>query len=351
MLRRSFSGLPCAGATLVVLLARSAAGQPAPPPPEKVRVAYEASPGCPAADVFLSQVRARVGTDWEAPRDVLARTIQVRVSATEERSVARIDFVDEKGQKFTRTVSATTCDEVVSGIALITALAIESRVAEALDQSEPGQPDVAPPVQPAPGPPAAPAPVVTTPPKPRGSAPPSRASRAPPPHVDLGDAGLIGAGVGPALGEGLRSFIGVGWKSGPDFRLGVDYLRTPPVFRSEAWTEFSTLGARASGCPVAVALGALFRLLPCAGAVVGAHHGEGVGSKTVSKGSDSPIFLRPFASVRSEIAWDAFFVELEGEAKFAVDHRFQFNTQPTPTSVYDVPPVAFGLSAGVGVRL
>jgi hypothetical protein len=346
MLRRSFWRPPCAAATLVAFVARPAAGQPAR---EKVRVAYEASPGCPAADVFLSQVRVRVGTDWEAPPDVLARTIDVRVSATEERSVARIDFVDEQGQRFTRTVSATTCDEVVSGIALITALAIESRVTEALEQSEPEQPDAAPPADAAPGPKAALPAVVAAPPKGRAPALPHRAH---PAHWDIGDAGMVGSGVGPVLAAGLRGFVGLGWKGGPDFRLGVDSLRTPLVDRSGVPTRFSILGARASGCPLSMPLGAFVRLLPCAGAVVGAHRGEGVGlPQKVSPASAAPAFFTPFASLRAEVAWDAFFVEIEGEAKFPVDHHsFYFKTEPR-TSAYDVPPVAFGLSGGVGIRL
>jgi hypothetical protein len=155
------------------------------------------------------------------------------------------------------------------------------------------------------------------------------------------------------LATGLRGFIGLGWKEGPDIRLGVDYLSTPLVTRNGVKTFFSLLGARASGCPVAIALGGVVRLLPCAGAVVGIHRGEGLGlEKTVSPGAVAPVFFTPFASLRAEVHWDAFFVELEGETKFPVDHhRFLFRTTPKTPDVYQVPWIAFGLSGAVGLRL
>ena len=189
----------------------SAVAEPRSLPREQVRVTYDAPPSCPTSEAFLSQVRARVGTDWEAPRDVLASTIEVRVSGTESQRVARIDFVDDHGQKFTRTISATTCDEVVSGIALITALAIESRMAEAFD------PDESAPVPDPASPDASPVPAAL-PPQPVVPVPRSEALERPRPsslrprtvHIDVGAAGWVGLGVGPALGRGFRGFMGFG---------------------------------------------------------------------------------------------------------------------------------------------
>jgi hypothetical protein len=354
MLRRSFWRACTAGAVVVALRTGSAAAQSTAESREQVHVTYDAPPSCPTAEAFLSQVRVRVGTDWEAPLDVLAHTIEVRVSGAEPHLVARIDFVDEHGQKFTRAVSATTCDEVVSGIALITALAIESRVAEALNQSEPAATDAPPATEAAPSPPPqAPRTVTGTPRPEEPERPHSHPSSPRSTHFDFGAAGLIGSGVGPALGRGFRGFIGLGWKRGPDIRLGVDYLSTPLITSNGVPTLFSLFGSRASGCPVAIPLGTLVRVLPCAGTAIGAHRGEGRGlNHLVKPGESAPIFFTPFASLRAEIASDAFFVEVEGEAKFPVDHhRFQFDTKPTTEHVYSVPWVAFGLSAGLGLRL
>lgn len=356
MLRRSFWRTCSAGAVVVALWTGSASAQSTAESRERVHVTYDAPPSCPTAEAFLSQVRVRVGTDWEAPLDVLAHTIEVRVSGAEPHLVARIDFVDEHGQKFTRAVSATTCDEVVSGIALITAFAIESRVAEALNQSEPAATDAPPATEAVPTPPPRAPQTVTDTPRPKEPEPPHPRTSSPRPthlDIDFGAAGLIGSGVGPALGRGFRGFIGLGWKRGPDIRLGVDYLSTPTITSNGVPTQFSLLGSRASGCPVAIPLGTLARLLPCAGTAIGAHRGEGRGlDHLVQPGESSPIFFTPFASLRAEIASDAFFVEVEGEAKFPVDHhRFYFDTKPATPDVYRVPWAAFGLSAGLGLRL
>jgi hypothetical protein len=171
-------------------------------------------------------------------------------------------------------------------------------------------------------------------------------------HFDVGGAGLLASGVGPALATGVRGFLGIGWASGPDFRLGVDSLNTPLVETSGVFAGFSRLGGRASVCPLAFRFGAAVRLLPCAGAAVGAHRGEGLGkTAVVSPGADAPAFFDPFASLRTEGAWDVFFLEVEGEAKFPVDHhRFYFKTNPE-TDAYEVPWVTVGLSIGVGLRL
>src|SRR5947207_14051258 len=57
----------------------SDAPPPAAGPLEKVRVTYLASPACPGEEVFLSAVRARIGTEWDASPGKLARTISVTV--------------------------------------------------------------------------------------------------------------------------------------------------------------------------------------------------------------------------------------------------------------------------------
>jgi hypothetical protein len=356
-----FRWLRCAGATLVVLLPRAAAAEP-PPAPEKVRLAYEAPSNCPTKEVFLAQVRGRVGTDWEAPQDVLAHTIDVRVESLQGHSVAKIDF-EEQGQRVSRVVSASTCDEVVSGIALVTALAIESRVAEALDKSEPATTDAAPAESAAPAPPAdgtappetmpattppvvvAPARVLVSPPPAHQSPPRARAY-----HVDFGAAGVAKSGVGPTLAWGGRVFGGVGWHRGPDFRIGVDYAQTPNRERGGAVTEFFLLGLRAAACPVAFGREGSVRVLPCAGVEAGAHHGESTTSPTIRGGSATLGSVAPFAAVRGEAVWGKVFVELELDARFPLRHPTFYFTDPRQ-DVYTVNPVAFGISTGIGLRL
>lgn len=334
-------------------------------PAEKVRVTYEASAGCPGSDAFLEQVRARVGNTWEAPPNELARTIEVRVTGNVERSVARIDFVDENNQTISRVVTAKTCDEVVTGIALVTALAIESRIAEAVGESEPATVGAAPATseQPAaprapeePKPPPLPAPAPVRSPAEEPSAPP---------HYDIGGGAIASAGALPGITFGFRGFVGVGWKDGPDVRLGGDLSNTGTVnstVNGNAYeSKFMLAVGRASLCPWA--FGDTLRLLPCAGLEIGSISAKGFdASRTglqVQGGEASSVWIAPFASLRTDVTWDVFFAEAELSLAFPVlppkrDFVFQRNAPggpPVEDKVHTIWPVSPGLALTVGLRL
>ena len=336
---------------------------------EKVRVTYEASAGCPDSAAFLGQVRARVGSAWEAPPNELARTIEVRVTGGGDRSVARIDFVDEDNQPITRVVTAKTCDEVVTGIALVTALAIESRIAEAVGKSEPataitggpapveGQPQAP---QPAPEVPnvaasATPAPAV---------APPEAPSA--PPHYDIGGGVLASVGALPVVTPGFRGFIGLGWSGGPDFRIGGEFSNTGTVnsiVNGNAYDSKFTLAlGRASVCPFA--LGGTVRFLPCGGLEIGQLKATGQTSTSpeglqVQGGAADAFWVAPFLSVRGDVTWEVFFAEAELFLSVPVSplkREFVFErtlpgAPPAQDKVHTIWPVSPGVAISVGLRL
>ncbi|HVU03300.1 MAG TPA: hypothetical protein VHE30_16185 [Polyangiaceae bacterium] len=357
---RRNSALALAGIVALLHVSRRslAEGEPEPgaptsagvqaPSPEPVRVTYAAPPDCPDEAAFLALVRARVGTGWEAPPGVLARTFEVRVASDAAASVARVDYADESGTPVSRTVTATTCTDVVAGIALVTALAIDARLAH----PEPA----APPVSPIPAP--LPPPPVLAPP------PPAHASEPAPPglHLDVGAGAALatGVGIGPAFGN--RAFLGMGLPEGPDFRLGLDVLQTryrAPSSVPADPSQFVLYALRASGCPLAFGRDG-FRALPCVGIEAGVHHARGLGctvgtaagcTETVAPGSASPAFFAPFLSARGEFELRPMFFEAEAAARFPIgNHKFRYETA-VPVDVYAVPPVAFGASLGVGLRL
>src|SRR5262249_27848031 len=142
---RRQSLLPGALLVLLSMLASHAAlAQPAPsaagpPPParERITLAYSAPSECPGTDTFHDEVRSRVADGWEAAPGELARRITITVAKRGERYVASIEFRNPQGQNVARSVAGQNCEDVVNGIALVTALAIESRVDEALEESEP----------------------------------------------------------------------------------------------------------------------------------------------------------------------------------------------------------------------
>src|SRR5215831_16197778 len=160
----------------------------------------------------------------------MARTIDVTISVGTTRSVARIDFVDDGGRHVSRMVSGETCSDVVAGIALVTALAIESRVPEIVDKSEPAASPTGDEMPPTAAPPAA-APKAAVPPVAPAAAPETRRHSPPPAparpreyHFDVGVAGALSSGIGPVAAFGGRFIAGLGWRRGPDLRIGIDYL-------------------------------------------------------------------------------------------------------------------------------
>lgn len=357
--------------TALVFLASAAAAQSESKSPEKVRVAYEASAGCPGSDVFLAQVRERVGTGWEAPPNVLARTIEVRVTGGGDRSIARIDFVDENQQPITRVVTAKTCDEVVTGIALVTALAIESRIAEAVGKSEPAPAtDSTAPASEVPGAERAPeAPNVLPSPllKP---APPPQDEPGPTPRYEVGAGLLMSFGALPQIPTfGFHTFLGLAWRSGFDVRVGFDQASSGIVQKvvngHEYQSSFSLNTFHASVCPLA--LGSTIRLLPCGGLEAGWLAVSALDSSspdlTVRGGDYSPAWLAPVASLRGDATWDVFFAELQ--VSFAVpifpkERDFVFErtattaagvTTTSSDTVHTIWPVVPSASLSLGLRL
>lgn len=332
-------------------------------PTDKVRVTYEAPPACPDEATFLSEVRARIGVDWEASSTERARQIAVSVATTAGGSTARLDYVDDGGRPVSRALSGTTCTDVVAAIALVTALAIDARFTEALASSQPAEP-AAPEAAPAPsGSGASPAepekraePVAASA---VGAAPAQSVTRAGPRtwEVTAGVLGAIASGTGPAVALGGRAFAGLKWRGGADVRLGFDYLTVAPtrIARNDGDVVVATraIGGRLSGCPLALALGSAVSVSPCAGLASGAFHGETLDSPGVqAKGSANPAFFALFGEARVDVRFDALFIEASGEVRFVVDPpTFALVVGDLRPQLYDAPVVSVGATLGLGLLL
>lgn len=405
MRRWSFVWLACHVAWLGALPSRQAcADEPSPRPAELVRIAYDAPADCPSRDVFLARVRSRVGTAWEAPPEGAARAVQVTVVRESGKSAGRLAFVDENGRPVHRAVSGATCDDVVSAIALVTALAIESRLAGGSDASEGASAasaeasvEAPAPAETATPPASGPSPILdasanaTSPSALAPGTSPSTSSAAPaaspaatssrsttsashpvPPHSEIANAGrpssphrprsvrfdvgaalVLATGAAPALAWGPRGFVGFGWERGPEIRLGIDVLHTGTVTTDGRPAHFSLLDGRVSGCPISLRFSHVFHGLPCAGVEVGALHAEGEKSDLVRATSTvTRPWVAPFIAARLEVSFGPVFVEAEADLRFPLYRRdFVFETTGRPALlVYAVPPAAVGASAGAGVR-
>jgi hypothetical protein len=315
-------------------------GAPIEPSDEKVRLVYAAPAGCPDRTALLEGVRARIGSEWEAPEGELARQIDVRIEPRGGRFVGTIEFLDADGQRVTRSVGGEQCQNVVNGMALVTALAIESRVDEALDQSEP----VAAPAA------AAPPPVP--------SAPPSRPRPRPQPvtPADYGKfrfsfRGVGVTGVGPelALGAGFSAAQEWGWlRSG----ITIDVVRSSRVERNAIAVNYSLASARVEGgvgwwLSHAVGLDALVFL---EGGSMSAE--TSLSQRVTVPGDGSAPFLAPGVAGRIVSLAEPVLISLEVTSRFPLV-REEFGVDipgDRPQLAYKVRPYSAGAALGAGVR-
>jgi hypothetical protein len=351
---------PCraAAVTLAVVCLSTQAGaqqdELAVAPLEKVRIEYHAPAECPDVHAFKGLVSSRVSSDWEAAPGEFARSVVVEVSNIEGQYTATVELADEAGARGAKTVSGTVCANVVDGIALATALAIEPRGKDSGEANEAGP--------------------VTSPPE---NEPPDEATAAAPPppsvvttrerHDDpeqdrpaaadegwrlsgvrLSARALVATGVGPtaaggaALGfvfEARHARLGIalqGWRTG---RLEVRDVRA----------RFERLSARLEGCPTVLALSEWASVEPCPFVELGFVAGEAF--------EDPPAVAR---GKRGTAPWYAagglgrvvgrfgrFVVELEA-AGGAPLRRERFYVEGGD-EIHRVPAYYGALAAGVGV--
>ncbi len=324
--------------------AREVDAEPAPAV-ERIALVYSAPAECPDDAAFRSAVRARASGDWEARPGELARRITVSVAKQDEKYVAAIVFVngDGDGATVARNLSGRVCADVVDGIALVTALAIQSRVEEALARSEP---------EPAQPPPAAvavvkPAVAQNAPaPAPKSAAKPSAATR-----FRFGVAARVASGTAPAASFGPTVFGAVELGRA---RLGLSAggLWSGSATANGVAAKYLRLSGRLDGCPYAFGTTTL-AFEPCAFFEAGALHGAGEPSAGLSttSGGWSP-WLVPGVLLRLVTGFDPLVVELElGGGPPLVRERFGRIVDGQEQTTFRVPPFVVDAALGIGFRL
>ena len=344
---------------------------------EGIRLAYSAYAGCPDEDRFLHGVTARTERIRRAAEGEAARTFVVAVTREPRtiRGVLSITGLD--GAVSRREVTGDSCDEVVSALALITALAVDPLAATAPEPPPPvpGPPSSSPAGAPSSNPPADDA-VPAGPPVdhlPAASHPPF----APDPRLADRPPAATSARATPAPTQRLRWAAGVqwhalgglvpGWGIGggafvdatvpargplvPSFRASVSALSTRVAFAGAVGAEIEWFVATLETCPLRLGATSEMGVSFCAAIDAGALRSTGSGLQ--NNGTVVRPWLAPAALGR--VAWappGPFFFEGEGGLMTPLT-RYSFYVQQSGMSdppLHRIPFAAATFHVNAGYR-
>lgn len=297
-----------------------------------VALDYAAPPECPAAAGFLGEVAARTSIPRPAQPNEPATTLTVVVKKITGGFKGTLEIRATEGPAAARQVAAADCEQVVSALALMTALAIDPNASTVPVRKQPEPP------------PSKPEPVT---PQPRSAqaVPSTSQPEAARWRFQLGAGLELLAGVTPdplfLVRPSFEAGTSGGARWGAAFRLGAGFGSDTTTF-----AEFSLVSGRLEGCPRFRSTRSL-EISLCAALDAGRLEATGVGV-TPSARVERP-WVAPGATARLE--WEIFhFLELEvaGEVFIpVVRDRFFVGTGET---VSRAAPVVGGAVLGLGVR-
>jgi hypothetical protein len=302
-----------------------------------VRIEYTAPPECPSEADFIEQVLIRTRRARLAGPGDLAHTLKITIESQPGQSVARLEFVDTDSQRVKREVSGEECGEVVSGIALVTAIAIDARAEKQAAQAPPARPPSERAKPRADPPEAAPVPRARTEPGGTGA------------RWDVGLGILTTSAVAPSLLYGLDAFVAVGPRNARwSARLTLAYLESPNLNVARGEARFQLAFARAEACPLALRPTAHLALLPCAAfdAGVVAASGGGVPEPNSPKAFWSGVSF--VARMQLDLQ-DFLLFEVQGELGTPFT-RERFYFEDPEVTAHEVDEVRWGAGAAIGVR-
>jgi hypothetical protein len=288
-------------------------GTTAPVEPEPIRLVYSAPAGCPDGATFFVGLAARAHVVQIEDGD--AREFRVTIEQTDDVAKGTLVVVSKDGEA-AREVTGKTCDETVTALELVAALAIEQRAAEAEDRMP--QPPV---VQP----------------------------RAPRPwHLSAGAGVEIETGIAPGALGALPVFVAATHgAAGLQLRLGATITEQDTVTMAVGTSSFRWTVGWLEACPLAAKV---WRLVgrACAGAEAGALQGRG---EHVGSPSDlEQPWLAPRASLAIALGIGPVNLALGARAATPV-LRDRFYLAPS-TTIYETPWITagFGLDASIQLR-
>jgi hypothetical protein len=308
-------------AAAALLVGRAALAQE-----EAIVLRYDPGPGCPSEARFLSDVAAYTPKLKLAPAGSIGRTFTVTTTPAEG-SISGQLVIEEEGARAVREVKGRSCAEVVSALALATALAV--------DPSALGDEPIAAPPTPAPAPPAP----ESAPPPPAPSSSPwlrglaiAFSARA---MTGLGETTMFGGAV-TAEGEIAGA---------PALRLGPSFVES-----RSADLRVRIVSGTLALCPRLGELGASVGIRTCVGVEIGALEATGQGAAFVPTPSQHGLITHAEAALALRWTFAApLFVEIAAGAEAHLSrYTFRLHGNGDP-AVYDQRPFGGSASVGVGV--
>lgn len=331
--------------------APSPAAPPAPPPPliasqptsplpfppwlaERIRTVYTAPPACPSEAVFAGELRQRTRRPWIAAGRSSERTFRIAITSSEGMFRGRLVTETPGGSNRSDEIADDKCADVVSALAVKTALAIDA------------------------GPPRPLPPTFRLEPKnplredPRFMHPPAVLrldEREPPWRITLGAQLTALGGVAPGVSTAVSLFADLSriaeGEEAATVRISVMRAQSFLVFNQEIVT-MELVASRLEGCPLHRRFGA-FTFAPCFAVDTGVVEWE----------ADPPSAVRQWLAVnvigRAQVTLFGRLV-LEGQVAAIIPltrDKFGFGEdEVNGRAVHEVPVLTGSASGGVGVR-
>lgn len=357
------------GLGVAALAAHASAQGSSSKPSEPLRVDYRREGACPDGDAFFGAVRARTERARPATSGEAARTLKVTVAEEARGSRGTLAIVAADGASSTsvREVRAATCDDVVSALALVAALAIDPEarttpvaLVPAPSSSSSGAPDAG--VNDGAPPPAPPASASNSA-SPSGLPAPPPTPSAPPPRKPLEPAPEKPVSLGVEVGVGAEGSTVLATRPAFSVLLGLDVTRdslfspalTLRASRSLAGTAATSAGSASfvfsnvalEPCPVRFRLAEGVSLLPCARLGVG--YVDATGSGITTPANATRLWGDVGAHARVSLALARFFsLDFNGGVRVPVS-RDRYYVEPDAT-VYEIPAVLFAFGGDVRLR-
>jgi hypothetical protein len=304
---------------------------------EPVRVEYQGPSTCPSEGAFFDAVLARTPRARRASDAAPARTFVVHLTSSNDESTGHLLIRAVDGTSTEREVTGDTCDEVVSALALITALAVDpAATTRPIPLAKPVPP-------PAPSTPAAAPPTSDTPAAPV----PSDERRW---HLAISVDASVAAGASPRALVGPSAMIQVipplTMGLAPSIHLGFDLASTGDIDLNGPTVNFhSTLGV-VEACPHRWTLGS-FDVEPCARVEAGALSARG--SNVVPPRSNTHAWIAAGAVARAQ--WHFFrslFLDFDAGMRVPF-YQTTFFFEPNDT-IYETSALGGWVGAGIGAR-